>query len=244
MAEPAEDAEQLLRQELDCPREDGELYEARGEEVDDLRPVCQGDVYEGLTLPGYELGDHEMVMLSQHPCSLRSGAALRPRIQALPVRRHQYLPPRSWSGHGKVFPLPALEDKEHLAADLSEAGMVTREQLASARRTITLSRRAILLLQQRIVWTAAHTIVGLDTFEEFNAPALEEIELLEGWNELLCGELEGAERAAALETTAQQFEAYIREEGLQDALAQTDRRSDARRTIRMEAIRRREVRDT
>jgi hypothetical protein len=242
MAEPAEDADENLRRELDAPRENAELYEARGDEVDDLRPICQGDVFEGLCLPGFEQDDHSLVLLAQHPCSLRKGASLRPRVQAVPVRAYQHIVPSAWaSRHLRVFPLPDLDGSRHLAADLSEAGVLKSEQLDSARRVFTLSQRGILLLQQRIVWTAAHTIVGLDTFEEFNAQALAEIELLEFWNEQLCSEQTGPERGAALLATAEEFERYIRAEGLQDALARPSSRADARRMIRKEAVRRAEM---
>lgn len=242
MAELAEDADENLRRELDAPGEDGEIYEACGEEVDDLRPICQGDVFDGVSLPGFEQGDHSMVLLAQHPCSLRKGAALRPRVQAVPVRTYRHVAPALWAtGHLRVFPLPDLNGSRHLAADLSEAGVVTSEQLEAAHRIFTLSQRGILLLQQRIVWTAAHTVIGLDVFEDYNAPALAEIELLEFWNEQLCDDRD-AGRADVLVAIAEEFESYIRAEGLQGALTKPDRRADARRTIRMEAIRRAERR--
>lgn len=244
MADPAEDADENLRRELDAPDEDAQIYEARGDEVDDLRPICQGDVFDGLTLPGFDQRDHNLVLLSQHPCSLRKGAALRPRVQAVPVRTYRHVAPTLWAtGHLRVFPLPDLDGSRHLAADLSEAGVVTSEQLHSARRVFTLSQRGILLLQQRIVWTAAHTVIGLDVFEDYNAPALTEIELLEFWNEQLCGDEVDADRADALVVVAEEFESYIRDEGLQNALTKPDRRADVRRTIRMEAIRRAEQRN-
>jgi len=73
--------------------------------------------------------------------------------------------------------------------------------------------------------------------------SLTEIELLEFWNEQLCGDEVDADRADALVVVAEEFESYIRDEGLQDALTKPDRRADARRTIRMEAIRRAEQRN-
>lgn len=236
----ADTAEEPPQRSLDGPRDNTELYDARGEDVSDLRPVCQGDVFEGLSLPGYDGDDHSLVMLSQHPCSLREGAALRPRVQAAPVRPYQRVRPNGWSGHGKVFPLPEFDGTRHLAAFLSEAGMITADQLEGARRVATLSDQAVLLLQQRIVWTAAHTIIKLDTFEEFNAPALAELELLEDWNELLCGELTGTERSEALARTAQEFETFVRDSGLQQQLANAPSRGNARSQIRQEGRRRAE----
>src|ERR1019366_8528714 len=171
---------------LDGPADDQELYEALGEQCGDLRPICQGDVFSGVTLPGFD-EDHELVMLVGHPCTLREGPALRPRLQAAPVRSYQRVPARKWPTRDKkVFPLPGPDDAGHLAASLAETGMARREQLTYANRVVTLAPRAILLLQQRIVWNSAHTVVRLDTFEEHNAPMLTELGLLEDWNIRLC----------------------------------------------------------
>ena len=57
---------------------------------DDLRPVCQGDVYSGICLPTYD-GEHYHVILAMQPCSRRAGALLRhvPSVRGkrTPVRR-------------------------------------------------------------------------------------------------------------------------------------------------------------
>jgi hypothetical protein len=247
MPEPADqEHEEEDPTRLDGPGDDEEIYESRYDECDDLRPICQGDVFTDVCLPGFD-GDHELVMLAVHPCSLREGAHLRARLQAVPVRPYkQRVAPAKWpTSHKKVFPLPDLEGKKHLAAILSEAGVLKPQQITPANRIMTLAPRAILLLQQRIVWTAAHTVVKLDTLDEFNAPALAELELLEYWNEQLCGELTGQERVEALRRTAEEFEEYVKSTGLQDALAKPDRRADARSQIRMEAVRRsKEIADT
>lgn len=242
MPEPADqeyDEEDSTR--LDGPKDDEEIYESLHDECDDLRPICQGDVFTDVSLPGFD-GDHKLVMLAVHPCSLREGAHLRARLQAFPVRPHkQRVPPAKWpTSHKKVFPLPDLEGSEHLAANLSESGVLTPLHITSANRIMTLAPRAILLLQQRIVWTAAHTVVKLDTLDEFNAPALTELELLEYWNEQLCGSLAGQEREQALRRTAEEFEGYVKSTGLQVALTKPDRRADARSQIRAEAVRRSE----
>jgi hypothetical protein len=239
MPEPADqehDEEDPTR--LDGPDDDEEIYESRYDECDDLRPICQGDVFTDVSLPGFD-GDHKLVMLAVHPCSLREGAHLRARLQAFPVRSYQCVSPAKWpTSHKKVFPLPDLGGSEHLAANLSESGVLTPQQITPADRIMTLAPRTILLLQQRIVWTAAHTVVKLDTLDEFNAPALTELELLEYWNEQLCGELAGQEREQALSRTAEEFENYVKSTGLQGALATPDRRADARSQIRTEAVRR------
>ena len=214
--------------DLDGPPDDEDLYEIPfGEPNDDLRPVCQGDVYAGICLPTYD-GEHDHVLLATHPCSMRAGPRLRPRIQAFAVGSHQHVAPSRWpGGFKKVMPLPALTDTQHRAGRLVDTGPVTPEQLANAARVATLSHLGILLLQQRIIWTLAHTVVRLDTLAEHTGPALAELELLEHWNEEHCAHLEGEDRVAALAQTAQDFEDYITDD-LRGALASPQQIAAAR----------------
>ncbi len=227
--------------DLDRPDSDESLYETYGLEEDDpLRPVFQGDVFTGITLAGYESSHHDAVMLVGHPCSLREGADLRSRLQAVAVRPHQRVPPEAWpTGYKQCLPLPALGGGKSKAALVREIGIVTRDQLMDARRVATLSKRGILLLQQRLVWTLARTVVRLDTFEEHNAPQLIELELLEHWNEQLCDKCAPAELAVALEKAAKAFERYMHEGGWREMLEQPARRADVRRAARQEAEQRR-----
>jgi hypothetical protein len=223
--------------ELDCPASEESLYESVAPDCDDLRPICQGDVFRDVCMPGFD-DDHDLVMLIGHPCSLREGAKLKARLQAVPVRPYERFPLRKWGTlHRKVFSLPGILH-EHHAAELSYTGIVTPEQITPDKRIATLSTRGILLLQQRIVWTVAHAIIKLDTFHDFNAPMLAELELLEFWNEALCHESDSKERAATLLDTAEQFEKYLKDTGLRGQLIDSTRRADTRQQIRTEAIRR------
>ena len=243
MTHPNEQADRAERgpTDLDGPPDDEHLYEIRfGEPDDDLRPICQGDVYAGICLPTYD-GEHDHVILGTHPCSMRKGADLRPRVQAFAVVRHQHVDPGRWpGGFKKVMPLPSMTDTEHHAGELVDTGPVTPEQLAEATRVATLSHLGILLLQQRIIWTLAHTVVRLDTLAEQTAPALAELELLEHWNEQCCAHLEGEDRAVVLAQTARDFDGYMTDE-LRDALTSPERIAAARIQIREEARRRGEA---
>ncbi len=228
--------------DLDGPDSDESLYETYGADDDDpLRPIFQGDVFAGMTLAGYDGSDHDVVMLVGHPCSLRKGGVLKDKMQAVPVREHQRVPPRRWpTGEKQCFPLPALDSGKPRRAVLTESGIVTRDQLRSAQRVVALSRRGVLLLQQRIVWTFARTVVLLDTFAEHNEPQLIELELLEHWNEQLCEKCSPEELDAALQETEKQFESYMLEDGRRELLNQPDRRAEVRRAARAEAERRRQ----
>jgi hypothetical protein len=224
--------------DLDAPADDEELYLAVGDDVDDLRPVNQGDVYEGIALPGFEAGHHDLVMLATHPCSLRKGAALKPRLQAAPVTRAKSITAHEWAtDHKRSMPLPQLRDGKFYAATLTEVSIVTPAQLAAASRIATLSDKGVQLLNQRLIWAMTHTVVGLDTVAEFAAPALAELELLEEWNMRLCGD-QASERADKLGRLAVEFEDFIRASGVQAALEQEQTRADARRRAREELQRR------
>jgi hypothetical protein len=235
-----EQAKELPRRDLDGPSSVEELYDARGEEVDELRPICQGDIYSGLQMPGFH--EDELVMLIAHPCSLRQGATLRPRLQASPVRGYDKVPLKKWSGHGRVLPLPDVLAGPHLATALTETGVVQSADLPGASRVARLSRRGILLLQQRIIYTLAHAVVGLDTLATYSALALDEVELLEDWNEALCGGLSGAELQRALDQTAHEFEEFMKT-GPRNTLEEPTTRGEARTVILAEAHRLKEERD-
>lgn len=234
--EPADPAERGPT-DLDGPPDDEHLYEVPfGDPDDDLRPVCQGDVYSGICLPTYD-GEHDHVILATHPCSMRAGALLRPRVQAFAVNGHQYVDPSKWSdGFKKVMPLPALTGTQHRAGRLVDTGPLTPEQLASATRVASLSRLGILLFQQRIIWTLAHAVVRLDTLSEHTGPALTELELLEHWNEQHCAHLDGEDRVAALAQTAQDFDNYMTDD-LRSALTSPEQIAAAMIQIREEARR-------
>jgi hypothetical protein len=223
---------------LDVPEDDESLYLIVGETADDTRPINQGDVFKGITLPGFPEDDHGLIILTTHPCSLRAGARLRPRLQASPVHRSRYLPPEEWAhSYLRQMPLPALVDDQHHMVTLTEAGIVTPVELMAAERIAVLSEAGILLLQQRLVWALAHAVIGRDTLADYSAPAFAQIELLEEWSRGLCAANE-PDRPARLAAIAEEFEEYIRASGLQAQLADQMMRGDARRRVRDELRRR------
>jgi hypothetical protein len=223
---------------LDAPDDDDAVYLAVGSVVEDVRPVNQGDVYRGITLPGFPANDHDIVILTTHPCSLRAGAVLKQRLQAAPVRRAKHISPADWAASfQRHMPLPGLLQNKAYMATLTESSIVTPSQLAGADRIAALSEDGILLLQQRLVWAMTHAVIRLDTLAEYSAPAFAEIELLEEWNDALCADDE-ADRPKRLAAIAEEFETYIRTSSVQADLAQERKRGDARRRARNELGRR------
>jgi hypothetical protein len=230
--------------DLDGPADNDAIYLSVGEVVEDVRPINQGDVFRGITLPGFEEGHHDMVMLTTHPCSLRAGPKLKPRMQAAPLIRSKAVVPGQWtSQHKRSMPLPGvLGDGKFYTATLTETSIVTPEQLSTAERIAALSDDGLHLLQQRIVWACTHTVMKLDTIADYSAPVLAEIELLEEWNIGLGAHYE-EDRPTRLATVASDFEEFIKTSGVQADLQLSRKRGDARRRAREELQRRLDAED-
>jgi hypothetical protein len=63
------------------------LYDERTD-VSRARPLLQGDVLDGVVLPGF--GEEPMkVQIVAHPCAMRRGADLAQRVTVAPVEPHQ-----------------------------------------------------------------------------------------------------------------------------------------------------------
>jgi hypothetical protein len=227
---------------LDYPRSEHELFLGVGDEVDPFRPLIQGDVYRGLTIAGYPPDDHDHVAILQHPCSMRRGPELRDRVAVVPVRVYQRVPLEAWSvGHMRVVPFPTLSvgASAHAAAYLTEPGTVRAEEFSGATRVAQLSTHGLLLFQQRVVYCSTHCVVGLDTLEEFSAPALAEAELLTDWCTALVERHPDIAEPEAIRLESAAFERYIRlETDVQTRLDSVETRADARRQVRLEIDRR------
>jgi hypothetical protein len=214
-----------------------------GEDVDPFRPLIQGDVYRGLTIAGYAPNDHNHVAILQHPCSMRRGPELRDRVAVVPVRDYQRVRPQDWAfGHTRVVPLPTLSvgaAGADSAAQLTEPGTVRAEDFGPATRVAQLSTHGLLLFQQRVVYCATHCVVGLDTLEEFSAPALAEAELLADWCMALAERHPDIAEPEAIRLESTAFEQFIRvETDIQIRLDSVETRADARRQVRLEIDRR------
>jgi hypothetical protein len=227
---------------LDQPESDDDLYLGIGADVDPFRPLLQGDVYAGLSIAGYPSGDHDHVAVLQHPCSMRRGPELRARVAVVPVRAYQRVASNAWpSGHTRVVPLPTVSvgPNPHSSAFLAEPGTVAAGAFAQATRVAQLSTRGLLLFQQRLIYCSTHCVVGLDTLEEFAAPALAEAELLADWCTALAEGHPDIPEPAAIQLESAAFERYIRiDTNVQMRLDAVDTRSDARRQVRVEIERR------
>jgi hypothetical protein len=91
--------------ELETPDDPESIYLARLDDVGEHRPTFTGDIYR--------LGDGHMVMILQHPCALRRGVDLHPRLLVAPVSPDSLRSNWAKAPFG-TMPLPKLvESNDH-----------------------------------------------------------------------------------------------------------------------------------
>jgi len=150
----------------------GDLYMHHdGELPSEARPLCPGDVFEDIPLPGItgdtpEVGELDLipqrVMLLPHPCQNYHGDVLRQFLVVAPVRE---VPPnkafRSKGGDWGKFPLLGLVDGTDMYCDLARACSIPSSWLGTGKRSACLSLEGIALLSRRLMvcftrWKPTH----------------------------------------------------------------------------------------
>ena len=189
--------------QLDQPNDDEEIYHARDEEVSLARPLLTGDVVDDVDVPGI---GRSPAMIVAHPCNMRRGAELAPKLTCAPVAEYQRVEPNQWAdGFARVFPLSSFRENDHRAARLDELVSVPTERFDLGARMICLEHRGIFLLQQRIIHSIARCKVSLSTIRESMEHVLVEAGLLEDWVEDLSDPADAASRESAIAS----FEEFI-----------------------------------
>ena len=212
------------------------LYDERGN-VSWPRPLLQGDVFDGIVLPGF--GDQPIkVQIISHPCSMRAGANLTPRITVAPVEPHPaVIGQRGWDGNLRVMPLPELVDGEHFAAKFIDVTAAPAELLTRARRIATLSHQGIYVLQQRLIRHYTRVEMLLELLRRESAAVLAEAELQWDWIEEVLTEA-GQADDFAIEAEAKVFDNWLsegdppRRELLRTEIHHTDLRRQVQRVAR------------
>jgi hypothetical protein len=212
------------------------LYDERGN-VSWARPLLQGDVFDGIVLPGF--GDQPMkVQIINHPCAMRMGATLTPRITVAPVEPH---PPvigqRGWDGNLRVMPLPELIDQKHFATKFIDVTAAPAELLTRPQRIATLSHQGIYILQQRLIKHYTRVEMPLELLRRESAAVLTEGVLQWDWIEDVLTEAELADESA-IGAEAKVFDTWLgegdpsRRELLRNEIHHTDVRKQAQRAAR------------
>ncbi len=223
---------------LDSPASEDEIYLARAGDVNPYRPVCQGDVFADVLIPGRDLPGLAMVI--SHPCAMRAGPRMRERVTLVPVNEHRAIALEEWAGgHLRVMPLPALrEDGQAYAANLEEPASVDSALLAFEQRIASLSDQGILLLQQRYIHNHSRAAIPLELLYEASAHVLEELELHESWNIALARPAVegGSELGEVLEEQAEEFDQLMLtkaadDRDLRELLKSVSERAHVRRIV-------------
>lgn len=190
------------------PIEQDALYDERTD-VSRARPLLQGDVFDGVVLPGF--GEEPMkVQIVTHPCAMRRGADLAPRVTVAPVEPYQVVTGRGWDGNLRVMPLAGLVDGEHFATKLVDVTASPAEQLTRARRIATLSHRGIYVLQQRLIKHYTRVEMPLEVLRRESAAVLTEADLQWDWlDEVLTDAELDQEDAISVEVTV--FDGWLGE---------------------------------
>ncbi len=184
------------------------LYEERAD-VARSRPIFQGDVFKDIVLPGF--GDEpRLVQVVAHPCSMREGTDLRPRITVAPVETHSRVKGNGWNGNLRIMPLAELVDGEHYAAKLVDVTAAPSELLHLDARIATLSDHGIYVLQQRIVKHYTRVEVDIPTLRKETAPVLWEMHQQRDWVETVLDD-EADWTTENLSTEEAAFDAWLRE---------------------------------
>jgi hypothetical protein len=212
------------------------LYDERGG-VSWARPLLQGDVFDGIVLPGF--GDQPMkVQIINHPCAMRMGADLTPRITVAPVEPHPAVTgQRGWDGNLRVMPLSELIDQKHFATKFVDVTAAPSELLTRVRRIATLSHQGIYILQQRLIKHYTRVEMPLELLRRESAAVLTEGVLQWDWIEDVLTEAELGDESA-IEAEAKVFDAWLgegdpsRRELLRGEIHHADVRKQAQRAAR------------
>lgn len=208
------------------------LYDERAD-VSRARPFLQGDVFDGVVLPGFGDGPKK-VQIVAHPCAMRTGASLTPRITVALIEPYQVVSGRAWDRHPRVMPLAELISGDHFAARFVDITACPAELLTKERRVATLSNRGIFVLQQRLIKHYTRVETELEVLRSQSAPVLTEAQLLWDWLEEVLSDVE-IEDDAVLDHEAEVFEEWMRsgspsrQERLRVETNHADIRRDAQR---------------
>lgn len=218
------------------------LYDERTD-VSRARPLLQGDVFDGVVLPGFD-EEPMKVQIVAHPCAMRTGAHLVPRITVAPVTNYQEVTGQGWNGNLRVMPLAQLTGGGNFATKFVDVTACPAELLTREKRIATLSHRGIYVLQQRLVKHYTRLEMTLELLRRESAPVLTEAEIQWHWLEEVLSEAEiGDDDLLAAE--AHVFEQWLRDgnpsrqERLRAEVYHTDIRREAERAAAERAHERR-----
>lgn len=159
--------------ELETPDDPESIYLAR-EEVGAYRPTFTGDIYR-IEAP-------RLVMVLQHPCALRRGVDLHPKLLVASVAPDNLR--TNWSKASfATMPLPKLLDGKDYSADFIELEVIASRELQAHPRIAVLSQLGVNLLMQRWVYHSTRLVVPTHRYSDTTVGPFDEADLTEEWIE-------------------------------------------------------------
>ena len=158
------------------------LYRARGDEVVAQRPIFTGDTFFGVPVVGEE--ELKNVVVLQHPCVIRRGLTLTPKLLVAEVRGEPLRRPSQWARLPRQMPLAELvvdENVAHYAGFFVDHQLVVSDSLDVNLRVAAMSQRGVNLLMQRWVHHNSRVVVPTQDFQEVSSPQYEEADIMEEW---------------------------------------------------------------
>lgn len=183
------------------------IYQGRGEEVDQFRPIFTGDVLRSADR-------HDSSIVLQHPCALRTGGVeLVERLLVAAVLPAKDLPlsggkfRSDWAKESlRVMRLPDLEgDGTEVGVDFRRINIVLGGELQQYERVAILSLTGVNLLLQRWIRHNARVIIPTATIAEQVVGPFEEADLAADW----CSSL--ADSPADALSLLHEFDTWIKE---------------------------------
>ena len=199
------------------------------------RPLMQGDIFE--KIPS-ELGG--IVMVVSHPCSMRTGSKLRPRLTVVKIESIKSPNNDSeWQqGYYDYVPLSGLSHSSlgrgYPVANFRLISSVETESLVTEKRIAVLSYEGILLLQQRLAHHLTRAIIDLPTLAKVSEAVFIEVDLQEEWVERATMGLYPSDLGEAVKNAEARFQELLDEKDrrLRGMLGDDQTRPTATREIR------------
>lgn len=161
----------------------GSLYRSRGDEVARQRPIFTGDVFFDVTVEDEE--QTRKIIVLQHPCVIRKGIELTPKVLVAEVDTVALLPPSRWTeSFFRQLPLAELvagDTPKHFAAFFDRHHLIKGKDLELDKRVATMSQRGVNLLMQRWVHHNSRMIVPTQEYQKVTSAQYEEADLIEEW---------------------------------------------------------------
>ncbi|HEX7323289.1 MAG TPA: hypothetical protein VF299_10270 [Mycobacterium sp.] len=123
-----------------------------------------------------------MVMVLQHPCALRRGVNLHPKLLAASVAPS--ILRSKWSkAPFSTMPLPKLLDGKDYSADFVDLEVIASRELPAHPRIAVLSQLGVNLLMQRWVYHSTRLVVPTQRYSDTTVGPFDEADLIEEWIE-------------------------------------------------------------